>query len=204
MNPKNDARAVGGEPATTKRITPNGSSPAASPILAAPAIEQGEREAFEDAVKQTPAFAQVSHMLARRDFPGALRPGTYVNEAVEFAWGLWQARASLSASTPSAEARDAARLDWLGRQDLDDLAFGLVKDAPHDGEYVINAGDGPYYGKTLRAAIDAAMNTPPAIRNVTLGEDRMLHSAIRRSSKLVAEGKLVAPPADNKENGNGR
>ena len=53
---------------------------------------------------------------------------------------------------------DAARLDWLERQDLNDLVFGMVHDAPHDGEYVVNAGNGPRYGITLRAAIDAAMS----------------------------------------------
>lgn len=54
------------------------------------------------------------------------------------------------------EAQDAARLDWIARQDLDDIVFGLVVDAPHDGEYVVNAGRGPFYGKTFREALDAA------------------------------------------------
>ena len=67
--------------------------------------------------------------------------------------------ASMAAPGVDAEdaGADAKRLDWLQRQDLDDLAMGLVQDAPHDGEYVLNCGRGPFYGKTLRAAIDAAM-----------------------------------------------
>jgi len=52
---------------------------------------------------------------------------------------------------------DAGRLDWIERQSLDDLAFGLVIDAEHDGEYWCSPDTGGiYYGKTLRAAIDAA------------------------------------------------
>jgi hypothetical protein len=54
-------------------------------------------------------------------------------------------------------ASDTARLDWLQRQDLNELCFALVQDAPRDGDYVINAGNGPFYGATLREAIDAAM-----------------------------------------------
>ena len=56
-----------------------------------------------------------------------------------------------------AAQEDARRLDWIARQDLDDIVFGVVVDAPHDGEYVVNAGRGPFYGKTFRAAIDKAM-----------------------------------------------
>lgn len=63
-----------------------------------------------------------------------------------------------------AAQEDARRLDWIARQDLNDIAFGVVVDAPHDGEYVVNAGHGPFYGKTFRAAIDAAMGR-------LLGED---------------------------------
>lgn len=63
-----------------------------------------------------------------------------------------------------AAQEDARRLDWIARQDLDDIVFGVVVDAPHDGEYVVNAGRGPFYGKTFRAAIDAAMGR-------LLGED---------------------------------
>jgi hypothetical protein len=57
-----------------------------------------------------------------------------------------------------AAARDTARLDWLARQDLNDTTFAYVVDAPHDGEYGINVGHGPHYGKTFRDAIDAAMS----------------------------------------------
>ena len=62
------------------------------------------------------------------------------------------------------DATDSARLDWLARQDLDDLAFGLVVDAAHDGEYVINSGGKIIYGKTLRAAIDAAIGHDTSMR----------------------------------------
>jgi hypothetical protein len=53
---------------------------------------------------------------------------------------------------------DSARLDWIGHQSLEDLAMGLVIDAPHDGEYYVSGDDGRTgYGLTLRAAIDAAI-----------------------------------------------
>lgn len=53
---------------------------------------------------------------------------------------------------------DARRLNWLGRQHLEELSMHLVMDAEHDGEYYV-CGDSnkPGYGLTLRAAIDAAM-----------------------------------------------
>jgi hypothetical protein len=55
---------------------------------------------------------------------------------------------------------DTARLDWIARQNLDELSMHLVIDAEHDGEYYV-CGDSnkPRYGVTLRAAIDAAMET---------------------------------------------
>lgn len=66
---------------------------------------------------------------------------------------LDEARVALEAAQ-----RDAARLDWIQRQGLDDFAMGLVVDAPHDGEYWVSPDSGGmYYGKTLRAAIDAAI-----------------------------------------------
>jgi hypothetical protein len=54
--------------------------------------------------------------------------------------------------------KDAERLDWLERQHLEELSMHLVVDAAHDGEYYV-CGDSNKagYGKTLRAAIDAAM-----------------------------------------------
>lgn len=52
---------------------------------------------------------------------------------------------------------DAERLDWLERQDLEETCMGHVVDGRHDGEYYINVGLGPFYGKTLREAIDAAI-----------------------------------------------
>lgn len=52
---------------------------------------------------------------------------------------------------------DAERLDWIGRQCLDELHMSLVIDAPHDGEILVYGdGDSFGYGATLRAAIDAA------------------------------------------------
>ena len=54
--------------------------------------------------------------------------------------------------------QEKKRLDWIERQDLQDLAMGLVVDAAHDGEYFVNGDDNvPYYGKTLREAIDNAI-----------------------------------------------
>lgn len=59
-------------------------------------------------------------------------------------------------------ARDAARLDWIARQSLEDLAMGIVIDSNHDGEYYVCGDDYKmHYGETLRAAIDAA-KAPPA------------------------------------------
>lgn len=56
-------------------------------------------------------------------------------------------------------SQDAARLDWISRNP--GFSSCIVVDAPHDGEYVVSVeGDGPRdiiaYGKTFRAAIDAA------------------------------------------------
>lgn len=76
----------------------------------------------------------------------------------------WGAKGADALAAIKAAQEDARRLDWIARQDLDDIVFGVVVDAPHDGEYVVNAGGGPFYGKTFRAAIDAAMGR-------LLGED---------------------------------
>jgi hypothetical protein len=69
----------------------------------------------------------------------------------------WGARGADALAAIKAAQEDARRLDWIARQDLDDIVFGVVVDAPHDGEYIVNAGHGPFYGKTFRTAIDAAM-----------------------------------------------
>lgn len=54
--------------------------------------------------------------------------------------------------------KDAARLDWLERQHLEELSMQLVIDAGAGAQYYV-CGDSnkPGYGPTLRAAIDAAM-----------------------------------------------
>jgi hypothetical protein len=89
------------------------------------------------------------------------KAGEYADEA-DKAWReLCRVTDAILASAPKPEA-DTARLDWLERQDMNDTCLGFVHDAPHDGEYVINVGDGPHYGKTLRAAIDAAMHPTTA------------------------------------------
>jgi len=53
--------------------------------------------------------------------------------------------------------KDAERLDWMQRQDLDELSFGILQDQPGDGDYVVWAGPNVCAGKTFRDAIDAAM-----------------------------------------------
>lgn len=53
---------------------------------------------------------------------------------------------------------DADLLNWIERQDLEELSMGLVVDADHDGEYFVNGDDCvTYYGPTLRDAIDNAI-----------------------------------------------
>ena len=53
---------------------------------------------------------------------------------------------------------DGDLLNWIERQDLEELSMGVVIDAPHDGEYYVNGDDCvTYYGKTLRNAIIAAL-----------------------------------------------
>jgi hypothetical protein len=63
----------------------------------------------------------------------------------------------VTAQPAEGNAKDTDRLDWLGRQDLNDTDLGFVHDAPHDGEVSIGIGYATYYGKTLRDAIDAAI-----------------------------------------------
>ena len=94
---------------------------------------------------------------ARRRADAAARESEAIRASVQADTARRERQAQEAPATPTDTERDAARLDWIARQDLDDLVFGLVHDAPHDGEYVVNAGGGPFYGKTLRDAIDAAM-----------------------------------------------
>lgn len=57
---------------------------------------------------------------------------------------------------PQPAAQDAERLDWLERAGPTSIC--LVMDRQHDGEIEVSPDDGPTgYGKTLRAAIDAAI-----------------------------------------------
>ncbi len=62
------------------------------------------------------------------------------------------------ASRASADSvlEDAARLDWLALAGPTSIC--LVIDRPHDGEVEVATDDVTGYGKTLREAIDAAMN----------------------------------------------
>lgn len=132
---------------------------------------QGEREAFEAAISSRPYERSVVRFP---DNDSSEWPGSYRDIDVDLAWCMWQARASLSASTPSAvsaEARDAARYRWLR-----DHAQRRVYHSPL--VFAATSGDAPprwedaIYGEHLDASVDA-------------------HIA------------AMAPPADNKENGNG-
>jgi hypothetical protein len=60
-------------------------------------------------------------------------------------------RDSLALRLEAAE-KDVGRLDWLEAQDLNDIA--VIRQT--NNVVGINVGDGPCYGKTLRAAIDQA------------------------------------------------
>lgn len=53
--------------------------------------------------------------------------------------------------------QEAARLNWIERQHLEELGMGLVIDAPNDGMYYVCGDSGTtHYGKTLREALDKA------------------------------------------------
>ena len=61
-------------------------------------------------------------------------------------------------ATQKAVAEERERLNWIERQDLEELLMGVVIDAPHDGEYYVNGNNCvTYYGPTLRDAIDNAI-----------------------------------------------
>ena len=67
-------------------------------------------------------------------------------------------RAKKADAENAALRKDAERLNWLERQDYDDLSFELITDRPNDGYHAVSFGGlGWYVGKTLREAIDAAM-----------------------------------------------
>lgn len=71
------------------------------------------------------------------------------------------------ASTPPTEydyasghaaKQDAAALNWIERQYLEELGMGLVIDAPNDGKYYVCGDSGTtHYGKTLRDALASAI-----------------------------------------------
>lgn len=65
-------------------------------------------------------------------------------------------RAKLAAAEARAE-RLAGALEWIQRQDLDDLRMQLVVDAERDGQYYV-CGDSnkPGYGPTLLDAVERA------------------------------------------------
>jgi hypothetical protein len=52
---------------------------------------------------------------------------------------------------------DAERLDWVARQDFDNLYLTLFIDQPNDGMIGVSVGKGWAVGEDLRAAIDAAI-----------------------------------------------
>lgn len=58
-----------------------------------------------------------------------------------------------AAGVSAEEALDAARLDWLERQDLNEL---VTMRRRTNGDVGVNVGRGPFFGKTLREALDAA------------------------------------------------
>ena len=60
--------------------------------------------------------------------------------------------------------KDAERLDWMERQDLESLAMCIVKDGPNDGEYMVYGDGAPGFGKTFRDAIDGARDAAIASR----------------------------------------
>lgn len=71
---------------------------------------------------------------------------------------VMKSRARQAADRIEAAAQDAAALDWIERQHLEELGMGLVIDAPGDGRYYVCGDSGvPHYGKTLRDALSRAL-----------------------------------------------
>jgi hypothetical protein len=62
-------------------------------------------------------------------------------------------------AVPEDAAMDTQRLDWLSR--AGEVSIELVIDQPHDGAFWCSTASGSGYGKTFRAAIDAAANGQP-------------------------------------------
>jgi hypothetical protein len=53
---------------------------------------------------------------------------------------------------------DTARLDWIAQQGGDEFGYGVIADAPGDGNYWVSGMDGARgQGKTFREALDAAI-----------------------------------------------
>lgn len=99
-------------------------------------------------------WSYADHSRRRVDRPEHEYEDLYTAEQVRAC-----AEAAVAAQAAELEAlrADAERLDWLFRQDLDDLVLQLVRDTYHDGEYCVHGDDGALgYGKTPREAIDAA------------------------------------------------
>ena len=65
-------------------------------------------------------------------------------------------------------AQDAAALNWIERQHLEELGMGLVIDAPNDGMYYVCGDSGTtHYGKTLREALASAIQQAEAQQPAT-------------------------------------
>ena len=54
------------------------------------------------------------------------------------------------------------RFDWLERQDLSEVSMYLIVDAPGDGNTAVHGDEQYGEGRTLREAIDNAMQKPGA------------------------------------------
>jgi len=115
--------------------------------------------ALTDHATATAAITQLRAELAeaKRDNWGAqgIRMRDYRIECQRME--LRRIQAQLEASRLECERLrvDAELLDWLER--AGPTSFGVVIDAPNDGEYYVSPDDTPTgYGKTFRAAIDTA------------------------------------------------
>ena len=146
-------RPVEGSPESGSRITPNGSSPAASPILAAPASEQGEREAW---VRIDEVHAIIQQARDSICAGGLAENAQHERSVVEpYLDGIADeldelSRASLRASPAVPVAQDERE---------NRILRSLLREAI---EYLIDAhpsGDSEFI-RTCRAALSAA--TPPA------------------------------------------
>lgn len=143
--------------------------------------DEGAIALYEHPAKPAQAVGLTGPVVAWRMRDTGFRRPTYVyfdtkEQAVSQAAHLLQSRddGHLTELTPLCEATtgpeqdtspaqevglaDGDLLNWIERQDLQELSMGVVLDAPHDGEYFVTGDDGvTHYGKTLRAAIIAAL-----------------------------------------------